>query len=79
MDSKDGFFVPVIEKTQTLSTDELHAQVNELKVGVSQRTLAPQPFQNPSITLSNFRKFAGKYASPIIVPPMAAILAVGKL
>ena len=38
MDSKDGLFVPVIKKAQTLSTDELHDQLNELKVDVSQST-----------------------------------------
>lgn len=79
MDSKDGLFVPVIENAQRLSADELRAQINELKVGVSQRTLTPQRFQNATITLSNFGKFAGKYASPIIVPPMVAILAIGRL
>ncbi|HBZ2993936.1 TPA: 2-oxo acid dehydrogenase subunit E2, partial [Legionella pneumophila] len=32
-----------------------------------------------TITLSNFGKFSGRFASPIIVPPMVAILAVGRL
>jgi pyruvate dehydrogenase E2 component (dihydrolipoamide acetyltransferase) len=79
MDSQDGLFVPVIENAQNCSTAELRQQINELKIGVAERTLAPQRFQNASITLSNFGKFAGKYASPIIVPPMVSILAVGRL
>jgi 2-oxoisovalerate dehydrogenase E2 component (dihydrolipoyl transacylase) len=79
MDSKDGLFVPVIEQAQSKTPEQLREEINRLKIGVANRSLPPQSFQNASITLSNFGKFAGKYASPIIVPPMVAILAVGRL
>lgn len=79
MDSQEGLFVPVIENAHACTSTELRNQINELKIGVSERSLAPHRFQNASITLSNFGKFAGKYASPIIVPPMVAILATGRL
>jgi 2-oxoisovalerate dehydrogenase E2 component (dihydrolipoyl transacylase) len=79
MDSQDGLFVPVIENAQDCSASELREHINALKIGVAERTLPPQRFQNASITLSNFGKFAGKYASPIIVPPMVSILAAGRL
>ena len=79
MDSKDGLFVPVIEQAQCKTPEQLREEINQLKIGVANRSLPPQRFQNASITLSNFGKFAGKYASPIIVPPMVAILAVGRL
>jgi 2-oxoisovalerate dehydrogenase E2 component (dihydrolipoyl transacylase) len=79
MDSQDGLFVPVIKNAQALNDFELRQNINVLKTGVIERSLAPEQFQNATITLSNFGKFAGKYASPIIVPPMVAILAVGRL
>ena len=31
-----------------------------------------------TITLSNFGRFGGKYATPVIVPPTVAIIAAGK-
>ncbi len=31
-----------------------------------------------TIILSNFGAFAGRYANPIIVPPMVAIIGIGK-
>jgi pyruvate dehydrogenase E2 component (dihydrolipoamide acetyltransferase) len=34
---------------------------------------------NPTFTLSNFGMIAGRYATPVIVPPMVAILGVGRL
>jgi 2-oxoisovalerate dehydrogenase E2 component (dihydrolipoyl transacylase) len=35
--------------------------------------------QGATITLSNFGVFAGRYASPIIVPPQVAIIGAGKI
>jgi pyruvate dehydrogenase E2 component (dihydrolipoamide acetyltransferase) len=32
-----------------------------------------------TITLSNFGMLAGRYASPVIVPPMVAILGAGRI
>lgn len=79
MDSKDGLFVPVITKAQTLDEFQLRAKINELKNQVALRQLSTEQMQHASFTLSNFGKFAGKYASPVVVPPMVAILAVGRL
>ena len=46
---------------------------------MSNRTVSADKLKGATITLSNFGKFSGRFASPIIVPPMVAILAVGKL
>lgn len=79
MDSKDGLFVPVIHHAETHSDASLRTIINELKTAVQSRTVPPEQLKGATITLSNFGKFAGRYASPIIVPPMVAILAVGRL
>ena len=79
MDSKDGLFVPVIHNAETYSDEALRKIINELKTGVQSRTVPPEQLKGATITLSNFGKFAGRFASPIIVPPMVAILAVGRL
>lgn len=79
IDSPEGLFVPVIMNADTLTGSELRSEINRLKNGVMQRSLAPESFNLASISLSNFGKFAGKFANPIIVPPMVAILAVGRI
>lgn len=79
MDSKDGLFVPVIAKAQTLDAQQLRKNIDALKNKVQLRELTAEQMQHASFTLSNFGKFAGKYASPVVVPPMVAILAVGRL
>ena len=79
MDSNDGLFVPVIHDAASLSDTALRRLINDLKKAVQSRTVPPEKLKGASITLSNFGKFAGRFASPIIVPPMVAILAVGRL
>lgn len=79
MDNEDGLFVPVIPQTQQHSPEALRQIINTYKQEIQNRTMAPECFKNATITLSNFGKFAGRFASPIIVPPMVAILAVGRL
>jgi 2-oxoisovalerate dehydrogenase E2 component (dihydrolipoyl transacylase) len=79
MDNQDGLFVPVIHDTQSYNRMALREKINALKEQVQARSLPPEAFQNATFTLSNFGKFAGKFASPIVVPPMVAILAVGRL
>lgn len=79
MDSDEGLFVPVIHHAASLSDDELRGKIDAFKTSVRDRSIPPEELKGSSITLSNFGKFAGRYASPIIVPPTVAILAVGRL
>ena len=78
MDSEEGLFVPVISNSQSMTNTSLRDQINILKTGVLKRNLPQETFKGATFTLSNFGKFAGRFASPIIVPPMVAILAVGR-
>lgn len=79
MDSDDGLFVPVIHGAEHQSDKELRKIINEYKLAVRERSVPAEHLKGATITLSNFGKFAGRYASPIIVPPMVAILGVGRL
>ena len=79
MDSNEGLFVPVIQDVASYKETELRQIINGYKKGVSERSLPAEQLKGATITLSNFGKFAGRFASPIIVPPMVAILAVGRL
>lgn len=77
MDTADGLFVPVIREAEIKSSAQLKAEIETLKQDVTNRTIRPEQLQGASIVLSNFGKFAGRYANPIIVPPTVAILGVG--
>jgi len=79
MDNDEGLFVPVIHDAAKHSDNDLRQTINELKQSVSNRAVTADKLKGATITLSNFGKFAGRFASPIIVPPMVSILAVGRL
>ncbi|MFI4963042.1 MAG: dihydrolipoamide acetyltransferase family protein, partial [Legionellales bacterium] len=79
MDNEEGLFVPVIHDAGKYSDSELRNMINTLKHSVANREVSADKLKGATITLSNFGKFAGRYASPIIVPPMVSILAVGRL
>jgi len=79
LDAGDGLFVPVIRDANTQSPESLRNTLNRFKEEVKNRSISPQELLGPTITLSNFGMFAGRFANPIIVPPMVAIIAAGRL
>ena len=79
MDHDNQLFVPVIHDIASLTDEEIRLSINNYKKLVQNRTLNTEHFKNATITLSNFGRFGGKFASPIIVPPTVAIIAVGRI
>lgn len=79
MDAAEGLFVPVIKNLEALTGEQIREQIEVLKKQVNERSISPESLRGATFTLSNFGKFAGRYANPVVVPPMVAILGVGKL
>jgi pyruvate dehydrogenase E2 component (dihydrolipoamide acetyltransferase) len=79
MDSQHGLLVPVIKHAETLTAQTVREQIDHYKKAVQERAIAPEDLQGSTIQLSNFGSLAGRYASPIIVPPIVAILGTGKI
>lgn len=79
MDTSDGLFVPVLPDVGNRSPDDLRQGLNELKNHVRNRSVPPEQLRGHTFTLSNFGMFAGKYGTPVVVPPTMAILAAGRI
>lgn len=79
VDTSEGLFVPVVKDVAHLSDEALRTKINEFKTKAQEKKFHPDDLRDATITLSNFGVFAGRYASPIIVPPMVAIIAMGRL
>ncbi|MDN5864635.1 MAG: 2-oxo acid dehydrogenase subunit E2 [Gammaproteobacteria bacterium] len=77
VDTPDGLIVPVIRGVESMNARILRQQLNRIKKATRERTVSPQDMLNPTITLSNFGMMAGRYASPVIVPPQVAIIGTG--
>lgn len=79
VDTPEGLLVPVIRDVGTRSAGELRAEVDRLKRAARDRTVAPEDLRDFTFMLSNFGMIAGRYATPVVVPPAVAILGAGKL
>ena len=77
-DTGDGLFVPVLRDAGAREPAALRAEVDRLRAGAVARSLAPEELDGATITLSNFGMLAGRYGTPVVVPPQVAILGAGR-
>jgi 2-oxoisovalerate dehydrogenase E2 component (dihydrolipoyl transacylase) len=79
VDTADGLFVPALRNVDVLDAKGIRNALDELLRQVRDRSIPPSELTGYTISLSNFGVFAGRYATPIVVPPCVAIVAAGKL
>jgi len=79
VDTVDGLFVPALRNADALDAHGLRTALDQLMRQVRERSIPPSELTGYTISLSNFGVFAGRYATPIVVPPTVAIVAAGKL
>jgi 2-oxoisovalerate dehydrogenase E2 component (dihydrolipoyl transacylase) len=79
VDTPDGLIVPVIRDVGQKSLAELRTDLNAIKKATRERSVKPEDMRDFTFTLSNFGMMAGRYATPVVVPPTVAILGAGGL
>jgi 2-oxoisovalerate dehydrogenase E2 component (dihydrolipoyl transacylase) len=79
VDTPEGLIVPVVRNIAGRPVAELRRDVDKLKRNTLERTVAPVDLRNFTFMLSNFGMIAGRYATPVVVPPAVAILGSGRL
>lgn len=79
VDTPDGLIVPVLRDVANQSPEQLRTALNDIKERTRSRTVTPEQMRDYTFTLSNFGTMAGRYATPLVVPPTVAILGSGKL
>jgi 2-oxoisovalerate dehydrogenase E2 component (dihydrolipoyl transacylase) len=79
VDTPEGLIVPVIRDVGNKDADRLRSELRGLKDAAMSRTAAPEDLRDYTIMLSNFGTLAGRYATPLVVPPAVAILGSGVL
>lgn len=78
VDTPHGLYVPVIKDIAKQKDIELREHINRFKQQAQNKSIPQEDLHDATIILSNYGAFAGRYANPIIVPPMVAIIGVGK-
>ncbi len=79
VDTEDGLFVPALRNADMLDAQGVRAGIQRLRQQVESRTIPASELSGYTISLSNFGMFAGRYATPVVVPPCVAIVGAGKL
>lgn len=91
VDTEQGLFVPVLRQVQQRNEKELKEGVEALKQAVIRRDIPPSEMTGASIILSNYgsirtlskdghsRPNPCLYGTPIVVPPMVAIIGIGAI
>ncbi len=79
VDSEDGLFVPALRRCDQLPASQIRAGINRIRELVKTRSIPADELRDYTIMLSNFGVFAGKYATPVVVPPCVAIIGAGRL
>ncbi|GAB3065877.1 dihydrolipoamide acetyltransferase family protein [Stenotrophomonas tumulicola] len=78
VDTDDGLFVPALRNADMLDARGVREGVNRLREQVEGRSIAASELSGYTISLSNFGMFAGRYATPVVVPPCVAIVGAGR-
>jgi 2-oxoisovalerate dehydrogenase E2 component (dihydrolipoyl transacylase) len=79
VDTPEGLIVPVVRDIAGRPVAQLRRDVDRLKRDTRDRALGPEDLRDFTFMLSNFGMIAGRYATPVVVPPAVAILGSGRL
>ncbi len=79
VDTPEGLVAPVVRNIRGRPVAELRREIDTLKRNALDRSLRPEEVRDFTFMLSNFGMIAGRYATPVVVPPAVAILGCGRL
>jgi pyruvate dehydrogenase E2 component (dihydrolipoyllysine-residue acetyltransferase) len=77
-ETEAGLMVPVLRDAQTLGVLEAARRIAALAHSARERTVPREQLTGSTFTISNFGAYAGRFGTPIINYPEAAILAIGR-
>ena len=79
VDAADGLLVPVLRNIGERDMDDVKVGLTKLIEDARARRVPPEELRGHTITLSNYGTIAGRYASPVVVPPTVAIVGAGRI
>jgi pyruvate dehydrogenase E2 component (dihydrolipoamide acetyltransferase) len=79
VDAPDGLLVPVLRNVGERDMADVKRGLDALVRDARARKVPPEELRGHTITLSNYGTIAGRYASPVVVPPTVAIVGAGRI
>lgn len=77
VDTEHGLFVPVLRDVAHRSPEDLRAGLNRMRQDIKTRRIPPAELIGATLTLSNYGTLAGRFGTPVVVPPQVAIIGAG--
>nr|WP_255771925.1 dihydrolipoamide acetyltransferase family protein [Microbulbifer guangxiensis] len=78
VDSPRGLFVPVLRDVGASTDEKLLQQIDTYKRQARETGINREDLQGATILLSNFGALAGRFATPVVMPPTVAIVGAGR-
>lgn len=78
VDTPNGLYVPVLKDIENRDDASIRGQIDRFKVQAQAHSLPQEDLHGATIMMSNYGTFAGRYATPVPVPPMVTIIGVGR-
>ena len=78
IDTPHGLYVPVVKNINNKTDSDIRHEIDQIKAQAQSKTIQQRDLKGATITLSNVGALAGRYATPIVVPPMVAIVGAGR-
>lgn len=79
VDTPTGLLVPVIKDVQNRSVVAIASETSRLADLAKSSKIGPGYMKGASFTISNIGSIGGNVVGPVIMPPMVAIMAIGKV
>lgn len=79
VDTPEGQLVCVLKDVGHRDATSLRRGLEKMKAEARAHSVPLKELRGHTITLSNFGRFGGRYATPVVVPPTVAIVAAGSL
>lgn len=77
--TSDGLIVPVLRQADRRTLMEVAREMDRLTRASRSRTVEPEELRGGTFTVSNYGSLGGRFATPIVRPPEAAILGFGAI
>ncbi len=78
VDTPDGLYVPVLRNAGQIKPQQTREIIDRFKSKAKKKSFLQDDLKGATLILSNFGGIGGRYATPMVVPPMVCILGVGR-
>lgn len=79
VDTEEGLFVPVIRNADEKSITQLAIEIQELAKASRERKISIDDLKGSSFSITNYGSVGGRFGTPIINYPNAAVLGLGRI